>query len=404
MTGISYKQYIPDSPGQVGKLSEILIYFYFMLTFFEPYLNGVLGSVTKYYIFFLMLVLIIQNNFTLKLRTFIIPYVVWLAYRFLTLLWTDNFRMFQQHVLSQIGMIALLVVLTSQPFEKRVLHNIVKTMWASSFVISLLAMELGQSYHGNIDERQVLVLFGQEVDPNNQAAFALVGISIAAYFLFYEKKYKIPAFVTLFVNFASMFLTGSRGSLVSVIIIVLFVIFFNGNNSGIASVFKKILIFACVLLVIFYVLQNYVPQDTLDRLFNFDEYEGGSERTLIWDNAFKLLREDLNFIFGAGWGDYFGYNGFNNAMHNTYLAMLCDVGIVGFCVFFIPILQKAFLCLREKEYLPVMLLMAGLLPSFFLEAINKRFFWNVIIFLFIFVISNNQKESEQSYETNSADK
>lgn len=404
MTGISYKKSPLDNMERVGKFSEFLIYVYFILTFFEPYLNGVLGSITKYYIFFLMLVLLFQSNFTLNLRRCIIPCIIWLAYRFLTLLWTSNLRMFQQHVLSQIGMIALLVVLTSKKFDRRILFNIVNTMWASSFIISLLAIVFGRSYHGSVATRQVLVLFGQEIDPNNQAAFALVGISIAVYYVFYGKKYIILAFITLFVNTFSMFMTGSRGGLVSLIAIVLFVIFFGKNENAFSSTFKKVFILAGVLFIINFVLKNCIPQNIVDRLLNLSGYEGGSERTIIWNNALHLLMEDLNFIFGAGWGDYYGYNGFNKAMHNTYLAMICDVGILGFIVFFMPIVQKTARCIKQKEYLPVMLLIAGLFPCFFLDAINKRFFWNAIIFMFIFFISNNQVGSEVSYESSSANK
>ncbi|MGN0818807.1 MAG: O-antigen ligase family protein [Christensenellaceae bacterium] len=404
MTDSSQEIIISNKTNIIEKFSEFLIYFYFMLTFFEPYLNGILGSITKYYIFFLMLVLLFQNKFRLRLRPYIIPYMIWLAYRFLTLFWTSNLYMFRQHVLSQIGMVALLVVLTSQQFDRRILRNIVNTMWISSFIISFLAMIFGQSYHGVVETRQVLVLFGQEVDPNNQAAFALVGISIAVYFLFYEKKYKLPAIITLFVNTVSMFMTGSRGGLVSMFAILIFVILFNKTNSSISSIFKKLAIFAGVIFVIYFVLKNFIPPNITDRLFDIGGYEGGSERTTIWKNALKLLQEDWNLIFGAGWGDYFGYNGFYNAMHNTYLAMLCDVGIIGFVLFFMPIVQKTLHCIKYKEYLPVMLLIAGFFPCFFLDAINKRFFWNVIIFMLIFVIDNNPQEKKLSYESNSTDK
>lgn len=128
------------------------------------------------------------------------------------------------------------------------------------------------------------------------------------------------------------------------------------------------------IVVVVFVLRRYIPEDIVDRLIGIDSYAGGSERTNIWNNGWRLLSEDLNLVFGAGWGCYFGYNGFNSAMHNTYIAMLCDVGIIGSLIFFIPIVCKLKLMMKGKEYLPVMLVLAGFCPSIFLDAINKRFF------------------------------
>lgn len=398
---ISDRKIITYNSRKSANISEFLIYAYFALTFFEPFLNGVFGSILKYYILFLVFVLFCKKSDKIFLRSYIFCYIDWLGYRFLTLIWTENLWMFNQHVLSQIGMVLLLVAITSRSFDKRVINNIVRVMLLSSFVIAILTLMFAQSYRGIAETRQVLVLFGQETDPNNQAAFLLVGISIAVYYLIYEKKSAILSFAVLFVNSIAMFRTGSRGGFVSMIAIVLFVTVFNKKNSSIAEGIKKFLILTAVFMTFYFVLKNYVPQNILDRLLNANGYEGGSERTIIWRNGLKLLKEDMNFFFGAGWGDYFGYNGFYVAMHNTYLAMLCDVGIVGFILFFMPILKKVFYCMKNREYLPIMLLIAGFMPCFFLDAINKRFFWNAIMFLFMFIVSHNREEKEKSYEANS---
>ncbi len=376
--------------------SEILMYIYFALTFFEPYLNGVFGSITKYYIFVLIAVLVFKNNGVIKLRKSILPYILWLAYLFTSLAWAENLYIYNLHGLSQIGMTALLVVLTSQTFEKRVINNVAGVMMISGFIIGILTLIYAQAYHGVAETRQVLVLFGHEVDPNNQAAFLVSGIGIAVYNIVYGRKLKILSFAVMIVNSIAMFRTGSRGGLISLAAILIFVVVFNEKNKGVGSVIKKLIIIAGILYVFYYVLRKYIPQDIYDRLLKFDSYEGGSERTVIWKNGLKLLNEDLNIIFGAGWGDYYWYNGFKSAMHNTYLAMLCDVGIIGFLLFFIPVIQHLFYCLKQKEYLPIMILIAGLAPCFFLDAINKRFFWNAIMFMFMFTISNEREKKNET--------
>lgn len=376
-----------DTSLQRDWFFEFIVYIYFAITFFEPYLNGVLGSVTKYYIFAMIMYALFKNRFRIRVYSFHKTFLVWLSYLFISLLWTDNYHIFRINVLSQVGMIGLLIILTMESYRYEFVENIAKVMWLSSFIISFLAMFFGQSYRGGSELRQVLVLFGQEADPNNQAAFSLIGLSIALYYLIYENKYRILAITTIAVNAISMFLTGSRGGLVSFIAIVVFVILFNPSDAKIISKIRKTVVVILAIVVVVFVLRRYIPEDIVDRLIGIDSYAGGSERTNIWNNGWRLLSEDLNLVFGAGWGCYFGYNGFNSAMHNTYIAMLCDVGIIGSLIFFIPIVCKLKLMMKGKEYLPVMLVLAGFCPSIFLDAINKRFFWNVVMFLFIYSMS-----------------
>lgn len=378
---------IQDTSLHRDRLFEVLVYIYFAITFFEPYLNGVLGSVTKYYIFAIMMYVLLKNKFCIRLYKFDKAFLIWLLYLFVSLLWTDNYHIFSINVLSQVGMVGLLIMLTMESYTLEFAENIAKVMWLSSFIISFLAMFFGQSYRGGSELRQVLVLFGQEADPNNQAAFALIGLSIALYFLIYENRYRIPAVITIAVNAISMFLTGSRGGLVSLVAITVFVILFNPSDAKLSSKIRKnVMVILAVVLVLF-VLRHYIPEDIVDRLIGLESYAGGSERSNIWNNGLRLLSNDFNIIFGAGWGCYYGYNGYYTAMHNTYLAMLCDVGIMGFLLFFIPIFKKLAYTMREKKYLPVILILAGFCPSFFLDAINKRFFWNVVMFLFIYTMS-----------------
>lgn len=378
---------IQDTSLHRNRFFEFLVYIYFAITFFEPYLNGVLGSVTKYYIFAIMMYVLLKNRFCIRVYHFHKAFLIWLLYLFISLLWTDNYHIFRINVLSQVGMVGLLIMLTMKSYTREFAENIAKVMWLSSFIISFLAMFFGQSYRGGSELRQVLVLFGQEADPNNQAAFALIGLSIALYFLIYENKYRIPAVITIAVNAISMFLTGSRGGLVSLVAIAAFVILFNPPYAKLSSKIRKTVMVILAVVVVLFVLRRYIPEDIVDRLIGLDSYAGGSERTNIWNNGLRLLSKNLNIIFGAGWGCYYGYNGYFTAMHNTYISMLCDVGIIGFLLFFAPIFKKLAYTMKKKEYLPVILILAGFCPSFFLDAINKRFFWNVVMFLFIYTMS-----------------
>lgn len=387
---------IAKSKQKTGSVQRILICIYFLISFFEPYLNGALGSITKYYIFLLIGILCLSHR-KLKIQSFHWCFLAWLIYKWMTVLWTPNTYIFNLHVLSQIGMIALLVVLTAIPLDQKTIDCIVNTMWFGSFTIGFLSLFMSRPYHGIATTRQVLYLFGQEADPNNQAAFLLLGLAIALYHLIFEKKHIVLSVVTVAVNAYSLFLTGSRGGLVGLVCIGIVLLFTSAKGEKIGSRFRLAILIALLGIALYFLAAHFLPEDIFLRLFSFETYEGGSERDIIWKNGWELLTSGLNFLFGAGWGAYYGYNGIYSAIHNTFLSMLCDVGLIGFALFFAPILKVCFDFLKHKNVLPVLLLVCGFIPSFFLDAINKRFFWNVIFILFIYYCNMKPVASSQQY-------
>lgn len=380
----------------VGFVQRMLICGYFLLSFFEPYLNGVLGALTKYYILMLMGVLCLRHR-RLRIRSFHWCFIGWLIYKIISILWTTNSTIPQMHMFSQIGMVGLLFVLTAIPLDRKTIDSIVNTMWIGSAAIGVLSLFLSHPYHGIVLTRQVLYLFGQEADPNNQAAFLLVGLTISLYNIIALKQHRIFSFATIVVNAYSLFMTGSRGGLVGLVCVGLVLLMTSAGMKGIGNKIKLLLAAAVIGIVFYYIANKFLPKDIFARLFEVSSYEGGSERDIIWRNGWELLSSGLNFVFGAGWGAYFGYNGYYMAMHNTFLAMLCDVGILGCVLFFAPTFRTCWQMLRKKNYRSILLIICGFIPSFFIDAINKRIFWNVIFYLFIVSVNLVQEGIDDEY-------
>lgn len=378
---------------RVGSIQRYLICGYFLLAFFEPYLHGVLGSFSKYYILILIGLLCITYRF-LRIRPFHWCFLGWLIYKIVSMLWTTSLVVPKLHIFSQIGMVGLLVILTSIPLDKKTIDSIVNTMWLGSGIIGVLSLFLSHPYHGVVATRQVLYLFGQEADPNNQAAFLLVGLTISLFNLLSLHKDRILSFATIAVNAYALFMTGSRGGLVGLACVGVVLFLALCQEGRLKGKIKLIVVSVVICIALYYIANRFLPADIFERIFNFSSYEGGSERDIIWKNGWKLFMSDFNFLFGAGWGSYWGYNGFFVAMHNTFLSMLCDVGMFGCLIFFAPICKTCLKLLKTNRLLPVLLLICGFVPSFFVDAINKRFFWNVIILMYIVYVNALYEENK----------
>ena len=145
------------------------------------------------------------------------------------------------------------------------------------------------------------------------------------------------------------------------------------------NISKKIIIFASIIFVVFIMVKYFIPEVVFERLFKFDTYSSGSGRDVLWSTAIDLFKEKP--FLGWGWG------GTPPTQHNTYLNMLTEIGIVGTMMFLVSIGWICFRSIYSKRPLAIVIIIAGLAPSFFIEAINKRFFWNAIILAAMLILS-----------------
>lgn len=364
---------------------------YFIISIFEPYLNGILGSVTKYYMFFVMLVLLWKDGFRLRLHRIMVVYVVWLVYKIVSLLWSEDIRTPQLHFISQVGMVLYMAVLLSAVQDRKTLDSIKEAYWLSSIVLGVLSLLFSESYHGTVEARQVLVIMGVEVDPNNQAALLLVGVAISASNILYEKRRLLLSIVGLVINVYACFGTSSRAALITAAVLAICCILYAPEKRKFRAIAKRALLVAVAIVAVHYLTVRFLPGASFKRLFDFETYEGGSKRDFLWQRSWEVyMRHPLTVLAGSGWGTVMAYiNG--KGVHNSFLSMLCDVGLFGTLLFLLPLVVVSIRLLRRKQPMPVMLLGAQLIPAFFIDAINKRFFWNAILLLILYYLQKPEE-------------
>lgn len=378
---------------KTNKLQIVLFCIYIFLSYFETYFTRFFGSGTKYYLLVVLFVFLYQTKFKVIINKIWICYFAWFVFKFLSVYWSNMTNTdFNTHLLSQIGMILFVAVLTGREQDKDLLRSIFQFSFWVSFLFGMLSIFFRDSF---LDERfyarQVLTLFGQQNDPNNCAAFLLVGIMLGLYSATVEHKRILISSVVVIVNTYAMMLTSSRAGFLTlgVLIICLVIIPPLGGHMKAKQIIGKFLIIAIVVLVTVYVVRNYLPQANLDRLLVLSGYKGGSGRDVRWQSGLKLFLQRP--LFGWGWG---GYNTGVGAIHNTFLTSLCDIGIIGTLLFIIPLGMISIGSLRQKNMLAFLVLLIGVLPSFVLDAINKRFFWNAIVFSAMLVIYQHDNGSQ----------
>lgn len=161
-----------------------------------------------------------------------------------------------------------------------------------------------------------------------------------------NKKIKNKYITELIIIGVSLTMIGKRGMLIFVILTVgIFSVITKSNNlkNAIPVIIKYIFIAFLIVAILVIAAYTIIPQlmITFERFFsNADISDMSSGRSKMWLYAITLFSE--NPVVGIGW---FGYREayesawFHGSLfqqldtHNVYLQLLCETGLIGFCIF-----------------------------------------------------------------------
>lgn len=363
-----------------GAFETFLCSALFFVAPFEAYLVSTVGGVVKYILLFAILLILYKDIYTkraVRLDWYVVFFVVWLVYKIVTIFWTTDLAIPKLHFASQLGMVGFLFVLASTDIGERQRGMVLGGYFWGSVAFCLLSLAFMEP-SGSYTQRFVLTLFGVQVDPNNAAASALPAFALGVYFCTRVRRVSIKCVYGLLGAIAAyvVLMTGSRGGMLAVAAAAAALLFFSTDlklyqKAAVAA----LLVVGCILVL------GFLPQDTYARLFQ-DDYTDGSGRAELWGvvwNAFLT-----NPIFGVGWGAATSLNG-GMATHNTLLSMLCEQGVFGTLFFVAPVVYAVVTSFREKNVLPIILLVCAIVPALTIDAINKRFVWYGVTLALVFL-------------------
>lgn len=358
---------------------------YFLMAPFEDLLSFSAGTVLKYLaivivcVFFLMS---IRNPTNIKLSDpIIIVPVLLVALSWTSVYWSINQGVSFSRNIAYTLLPALFLVVYIKKFNDREIKLVEKTIILSGIFMFIHIIANYDEFLSGMYGRFTL---GEGNDPNNLAAhlilplFIIIGKLIKT-----DKKNKIFLVATVCMFLFPVFITGSRGALVAVFIAITYLFFLYSRGKNI----YKILVFVPLFVIIFYITFQFLPEYTLGRIFSVDAYtrdfvQYGS-RSDIWRNVFSYILP-VSPILGLGSGTacyaMASIYGHIKGIHNTYINMLVEFGVLGLPIFlfFLYKLYKKILKGDKKHNIGAFIAM--LVIIFFLDSYSKKFFWNTLMF------------------------
>lgn len=223
---------------------------------------------------------------------------------------------------------------------------------------------------------------GFTTNPGFTAGYIVIGllclISKYLYRKILKRKTKIFSMITIFFMFAGLFLTGKRGHSLAFTVAAIAMYLLSTKGKEKLNRFGYVLMavaIAAVILIFLGEFLTFIPgisriSSSLVGMINGEDIS--SNRSTFYAFAIALFK--ANPIFGVGWGQYRLLTVGNVTLirtievHNIYLQMLCEMGIVGFICMVVPMLvslRLAFKDLRaavnvyDMEWYPLLVFSVG---------------------------------------------
>lgn len=379
--------YFMIKKNNINSNNFIMVLFWSLFAFFsayEGYLPSGIGGLTRYIIIFWVIYMaLILKRKMLKVTYPQFAMLIWLFYYLCSIGWSKNVGQAKVYIFT----ISLMVVVYIMTQYFSYTGDMIKTILVIYKYVSCSLALLSVFFYTYIGAgtRRVLYIFDMYMDPNNQVAILSIGSGLCLLGIlsgsYIKRLIDLSGYL---VSVYSIFQCGSRSGIVILAIqIIIVMLFWHPQNNNIFKEIIKWIIIVFSGIIAIYFLSQYISGDVIDRLFGRGnlKFTDGTEREERWDVGIKYFLSSP--VFGNGWGSF--------ECHNTFLTMLVDVGIFGNAFFYYIIIRTFCKAINGRDIYVLMILLSGLVPSFFIGAQNKRFFWSAIILASIIVDCKKEK-------------
>lgn len=325
-------------------------------------------------------------------------FLLWyFVYSFITLLWGGIQTRWFITALA-LNMLTFLFAVTDK-YNSHELKTI-KIAVALSVVLTVFVALICQIR--SMENRLVITIFSS-IDPNEFSGSLCLCIAFLLSVLS-ESKQRILPIIGLICCAAIIVLTGSRGGILSMgVVVVIWFLLYGGRHR-----WKILLAIASILLVAFMLFFNNLGVYLFERLNIFKSLaaDGGAGRLNIWRAGFAYFgRTDfLHKIFGSGFGTFMGTvnyiaPGHDSAYmaHNMWIDCLITGGIVGVVLLFLAFAAAFRYAYKNKNIWGVLCLVAFLISSVSIDTQYQKAF--AVVFIIALVFGKDKSNAKNKHHS-----
>ena len=235
--------------------------------------------------------------------------------------------------------------------------------------------------------------------------------------LFSPKEIKINFlfFAKIAIYVLAVFIENRKSEIFALTVVLLFVFMLSLNPHRVKENIKKV---SGLLMII---IAGLVSIYFLYKSGSLGRYEGVINKILLrssytqdvtggrfdlWGKAINLFKEKP--VFGIGWEQFLNNNRYRHDVHNTYLQWLCETGLTGFLLIFIPYIKLFYMSFkttrkvisdnnRDNNLLTASVVGTGMQLFFLIINIVDSAFYHLNFFCFFGLVAILSETSERAY-------
>ena len=332
----------------------------------------------------------------------LLPFFLFALWVLFSVVWSRYVSILQfMHISIIIMPIVLSILIILLGITSEELKNVNKYSVIGGVVVAIYLLFFGESYTDGTNATRFVIAMNTNNgygDPNFLALLLIYPIFILL--VKAEKKLSSVIDYALVILFLYvLFLLGSRGTIISIFITIIL-------KSIIERRYKELLLIILGIASLgWYVYDSFY--EIIGKRFDVDFIleTGGAGRTDIWKVAWEMIKD--NFIAGVGIYnssniyDYYssiagigGSRGYGRIMHNLYIEILVELGLVGFVLYFsiiVEVFVKKIKNLKDECPEIVYSFVAISISSCFLHTLSEKIIWFMLAVLGGYRLRNAKK-------------
>lgn len=307
------------------------------------------------------IIIYLLRSKTIHLGMYFIFMCVFVLYSLLSSIWAINSSLSLQKAQTLTQLLMLSVFLFNYFYKSEKVEFIIKALYISGIVMSIYVL----FYYG-LNNYFVAMLSGERIgteitNANTMGHYAGISVLICFYYALYNKN-KINYFIAVLPFIIAMG-TGSRKALILIVCGVLLLFAFNikkGKNlKSLLGVITFVVLFVSIIQFPMFSVINERSQGLVNLIVGEGPVDSSSQvREQMIIAGWNQFKEDPIFGIGMGNSSYVtkSYMGEETYLHNNFIELLVNGGIIGFLLFYFIyayILLKLIPMVKKKNGLAI---------------------------------------------------
>ncbi len=372
---------------------SLLTFFAFLTVVCVPFMTIDIGGVGILFVtavpMFLLAMMPMLRNGKITIDKGKALLLLFLAYQIVAMLWSPSASTDSLYVFLKVAIVTVcLYCISFNSSEKKLLiiGSCISCALVCYFMLS------GSNSIAYVEGRATIAVFGAAQDPNYIAYTFFFAFAVCLFAMFSRKSFAIRALSggAAILIFYCVLLTGSRGSWLS--LIVLIVVFVLKRNKNIWATLGLAMLLLLAVFILYPLIISVLPEELSKRFtYSYIMHNGGSNRAYIWEDTINVLKANPGkLLLGFGTGSSVAIVG--RATHNYPLQLILECGLVGFSLFlgFVIYWIKR---LWNNNTICLCVMMASLVMALTLSVNTSYYFW---VTLMLCIACRNDTEQNET--------